>query len=106
MTYQMTLTLSDEEYAELSRESVRRGTPIEALIHELIARGRNAATQPHPTMTSREFLEKQYREGKVANLPSRQALSAEEQAERERLARKLAGGKPASEMAIEDRGPR
>ena len=49
--------------------------------------------------------ERLYREGKVLNLPEQQPLTAEERDERERLAQVFAGGKPASEMVIEDRGP-
>jgi hypothetical protein len=51
------------------------------------------------------LMEKQYREGKILNIPVRRPLTRQEQAERERLARLFSGGKPASEMAIEDRGP-
>lgn len=58
----------------------------------------------HP-LTGREFMEQQYREGKLLNLPKPQPLSPEEQAERERLAQLFAGGKPMSEIVIEGRGP-
>ncbi len=50
-------------------------------------------------------MEQQYREGKTLNIPTRRRLTQEEQAERERLAKLFAGGKPISEMVIEDRGP-
>jgi hypothetical protein len=106
MTYQMTLTLSDEEYARLSREAASRRQPIESLVHELLARAYALQAPARPTLTSREFLEQLYREGKIANLPTRQPLTADEQAERERLARRLADGMSASDMVIEDRGPR
>jgi hypothetical protein len=56
-------------------------------------------------LTEQEFMEQQYREGKLLNLPVPQPLTEEEQAERERLAQVFAGGKPMSEMIIEDRGP-
>ncbi len=45
-----------------------------------------------------------YREGKLLNLPNPQPLSPEEQAERERLAQLLAGGKSMSEIISEGRG--
>lgn len=61
-----------------------------------------AAKRP---LTGREFMEQQYREGKLLNLPTQQPLTPEEEAELERLARVFAGGKPMSEMIIEDRGP-
>lgn len=102
----MTLTLSDDEYAALAHDAERRGVPIESVVHELIASRMGASPPSGSTITSRQFLEKLYREGKVANLPTRQPLTADEEAARERLAQKLAGGMPASEMAIEDRGPR
>jgi len=51
-------------------------------------------------------MEQQYLEGELLNLPTRQPWSQEERAERERLAQAFAGGKSASEMVIEDRGPR
>lgn len=62
------------------------------------------ASQPRP-LTVREFIEKQYHEGKLLNIPTRQAWTQEEREERERLVQELAGGKPVSEMVIEDRGP-
>ena len=52
-----------------------------------------------------ELAERLYREGKILNLPGRKALTPEERARRERLAQIFAGGKPASEMVSEDRGP-
>ncbi len=55
-------------------------------------------------LTGREFLEQLYREGKLLNLPNPQPLSPEEQAERERLAQVLAGGKSMSEIISEGRG--
>ena len=106
MTFQLTLTLSDEEYERLSQEAASRGTPIESLVHELLAKAHTSQAPGRSSLTSREFLEQQYREGKVANLPTGRRLSPEEQAERERLAAKLAGGTSLSEMVIEDRGPR
>ena len=62
------------------------------------------ANQPR-SLTVREFIEKQYHEGKLLNIPTRHAWTQEEREERERLVQELAGGKPVSEMVIEDRGP-
>ena len=56
-------------------------------------------------MTGRELAEKLYCEGKLASLATKRPLTPEEQEERERLIQRLAGGKPASQMIIEDRGP-
>lgn len=50
-------------------------------------------------------MELQYRDGELLNLPTGEPLSQEEQAELERLGQVFAGGKPLSEMVIEDRGP-
>ena len=55
-------------------------------------------------MTGRELAEKLYREGKLVSLATLHPLNKEEQEERERLVQRLTGGKPASEMIIEDRG--
>jgi len=60
-------------------------------------------TQPRP-LAGRELMEKLYREGVIENIPTREPLTEEEKAERVRLAQIFAGGKPASEIVIEDRG--
>jgi hypothetical protein len=104
MSYQMTVTLTDQEYQVLAAEAARRGEPPETLLRDLIQ-----YLQPTPParrpMTGRELAEKLYREGKLASLATKRPLTQEEQNEREHLIQQLAGGKPASEMIIEDRGP-
>lgn len=60
-------------------------------------------TQPRP-LAGQELMEKLYREGVIENIPTREPLTEEEKAERARLAQIFAGGKPASEIVIEDRG--
>lgn len=80
MAYQMTVTLSDHEYQVLAAEAARRGKPPETVLHDLIQDLQSTSTEKRP-------------------------LTPEEQAERERLAQLFAGGKPASQMVIEDRGP-
>lgn len=104
MVYQMTVTLSEQEYQALAAEAARRGEPPETLLRDLIRHLPSTSTEKY-AMTGRELTEKLYREGKILNLATQQPLTPEEQAERERLARLFAGGKPASEMVIEDRGP-
>lgn len=47
-----------------------------------------------------------YREEVIENIPTDEPDTPEEEAERQRLARLFGQGKPASEMVIEDRGPR
>ena len=106
MAYELSVSLTDEEYAELSAEAVRNGKPIEALVRDILAqRLHRAFPAPYP-MTSRTFTEQQYREGKVLTLPTREPLSESEAAARERRAQLLKGGTLASEVLIEDRGPR
>ncbi len=104
MSYQMTVTLTDQEYQMLVAEATRRGEPPETLLRDLIRQLESASSERRP-MTGRELAEKLYREGKLASLATKHPLSREEQEERERLIERLAGGKPASEMIIEDRGP-
>jgi hypothetical protein len=104
MAYQMTLTLTDQEYHMLAAEAAKRGKPPEALLHDLIQHLRPSALE-NPAMTGRELAEKLYREGKLTNLATQRPLTQQEQEERERLVQRLTGGKPASEMIIEDRGP-
>ncbi|HLJ80444.1 MAG TPA: hypothetical protein VKT52_03085 [Ktedonobacterales bacterium] len=106
MAHQVSLMLTDEEYAELQTEAEKSGKPVEAVVHDMLAQRLRAASEPARAMTSREFTERQYREGKVLNLPTREPLTAHEAGERERRARLLMGGTSASEMLIEDRGPR
>ena len=104
MAYQMTVTLTDQEYQMLAAEAARRGEPPETLLRDLIQHLQPASAEKR-SMTGRELAEKLYREGKLLNLATQRPLSPEEQAERERLARLFASDKPASKMVIEDRGP-
>ena len=104
MAFEMTIKLTDHEYAALAAEAARNGKQPEMLLHEMIQRLQPSSQVKRP-MTDQEFMEKLYREGKILNIPTRRYLSEEEKAERERLAQVFAGGKPVSEMVIEDRGP-
>lgn len=104
MAYQMTVTLTDQEYRTLAAEAVRRGEPPEMLLRDLIRHLPSTSPTKH-VMTSRELAEKLYREGILLNLAAPHPLTPEEQAERERLARLFASDKLASDMVIEDRGP-
>ena len=104
MNYQMTVTLTDQEYQTLAAEAAKRGDSPETLLRDLI-RHLPLASTTERSMTGRELAEKLYREGKLLNLATQRPLSPEEQAERERLARLFASDKPASKMVIEDRGP-
>jgi hypothetical protein len=104
MAYQMTVTLTDQEYQVLAEEAARRGEPPETLLRDLIQQLQPASAEKRP-MTGRELAEKLYHEGKLASLATKRPLTQEEQEERERLARLFASDKPASEMVMEDRGP-
>src|SRR6266566_10176585 len=103
MAYQMTVTLTDQEYAALTEEANKRGTQPEEVLHEIMVQHLSSATPAKRPLTDQEFMEKLYREGKILNLPEPRPLTPEEQAERERIAQIFAGGKPMSEMIIEDR---
>lgn len=101
---QVTVQLTDQEYAILAAEAAKSGKQPEMLLHELIRR-LQLSYQKKPPLSGRVLAERLYREGKVLNFPTRRPLTSEEMAERERLVQVFAGGKPASEMVIEDRGP-
>ena len=108
MAHQMTITLSDQEYDALKAEAAKRGKRLDILLHEIMTRQLQSSIDSETTkrpLTGREFMEQQYREGKLLNLPTRRRFTQEEQAERQRLAKRFSGGKNASDMVIEDRGP-
>ena len=102
MTYQ--ITLNDQEYAALAAAAAKSGTDPEHLLREMIQRLLTSSQRKRP-LTAQEIVEKQYLEGKISHIPTRQVLTQEEREARERRARNYAGGKPASEIVIEDRGP-
>jgi len=105
MVYEMTIRLTDEEYTALAAEAAKSGKRPETLLHDLMLQ---KLKPPQPTtrpLTDHELAEQLYHEGMVLNLATRKPLTSEEQTERKRLAQVFAGGKPLSEMVIEDRGP-
>ncbi|MBV8823319.1 MAG: hypothetical protein JOZ71_00815 [Ktedonobacteraceae bacterium] len=104
MAYQMTVTLSDQEYAALQAEAAKSGKQPETLLHEIMARNLQVPSPSRP-LTGRELMELLYHEGELLNLPTPQVLTEEEKAERERLGRVFADSKSLSEIVIEDRGP-
>ncbi|HLH61573.1 MAG TPA: hypothetical protein VKV20_07815 [Ktedonobacteraceae bacterium] len=105
MAYQMTVTLTDSEYAALSKEAAKSGKPIETLLHDMLAEHIGSATSKH-SITRDEIQAFLYRQGLIEHLPLNEPDTPETEAERERLAHLFSQGKPASEMVIEDRGPR
>jgi hypothetical protein len=105
VAYQITLT--DEEYAALVTAAEAQGKSVEAPVHAALAERYPAVEQPAKRrMTNQEFLERLYRKGLVLNILDRRPLSSQEQADREQRAHSVLLGKLASEMVIEDRGPR
>ena len=105
MEHQITVHLTDQEYIALTAEATRSGKQPEAILHELMSEKFQTSSSAESLLTEHEFMEQQYREGKTLNIPSRRPLTAQEQALREHLAQVFSGGKPLSEMVIEDRGP-
>ena len=106
MVYRMTVTLNEAEYAALSTEAAKRGKPLESFLHEVLVQHlQPSASERHP-LSSREIAEYLYREGIIEHIPTGETDSDETEAERKRLAHLFGQGKPASEMVIEDRGPR
>ncbi len=105
MAYQMTITLSDEEYAALSAEAARIGKPLETVLHETLAPHMQQTQQKQQPMSEEEFTAYLYQEGFITDMPTGEPDTPEEDAEIERLAQLFSGGKMASDMVIEDRGP-
>jgi len=102
MVYQ--ISLNDEEYVILAVEAARSGLDPEQLLHKIIYKMQPATQRKRP-LTLDELEERQYLEGKISHIPAREPLTQEEREARERRAQRFGGGKSASEMVIEDRGP-
>ena len=91
------ITLSDEDYAALEADSATIGVPIEDLIHQAITE--RLSLSPPSASPSKQLGTYTYPTG----LPP----TEEEEKEMERLAQEIGSDKPwASDMVIEDRGPR
>lgn len=102
------LNQANPYWANMREEPDLRGITlkkVEVLIEKMKQHLQTSVPAKHP-LTGREFMEQKYREGKILNLPKRKPLTEKDIAERARLAQVFAGGKPMSEMIIEDRGPR
>lgn len=106
MAHHMTITLSDDEYVAISAEAAKSGRTVEALLHEAVTQRLLAQAGATPPLTQQELQAFLYREGVVENIPTNEPDTPDEEAERQRLAALFGQGKPASEMVIEDRGPR
>ncbi len=104
MAHQMTITLSDAEYAALTQEAAKSGKPVEYLLHELLTQHiKPSLRRLYTNRTIQEYL---YREGVIEQIPANGPETADEEKERSRLAHLFGQGKSGSDMVIEDRGPR
>ena len=107
MSYQMTFTLTDEEYRALSSESRSSGKPLEVLLHEALRQHIRPSETIHThSITRRDIQSYLYQEGITEYIPTDEPNTEEDDAERQYLAHLFGQGKPVSEIAIEDRGPR
>ncbi|HEU4784634.1 MAG TPA: hypothetical protein VFS83_14930 [Ktedonobacterales bacterium] len=87
------ITLSEEDYAALVAASTQTGEPIEQLVHEAITARYES---PPPTRQIGKY-----------RYPTGEPITDEEEEEMERLAQEIGSQHPsASEIVIEDRGPR
>jgi hypothetical protein len=98
------INLSDEEYEILAAEAARSGLDPEQLLHKTICKMQPSTQRKRPSF-AQELMERQYLEGKIARIPTGDPLTQEELNAIEMCAKWFAGGKPLSEMIIEDRGP-
>lgn len=91
MAHQIALT--DEDYTMLAAASAQTGEPIATLVHEAIAEHFMASP------LARQIGSYQY--------PTGESMTPEELAKEEELAQSIGSERPwASEIVIEDRGPR
>src|SRR2546427_742107 len=75
MAHEMTIRLTDQEYAELTSEAAKSGKQPETLLREFMRQGLQRPAQVKRSMTGREFAEKLYREGVIENLATREPLT-------------------------------
>lgn len=113
MEHKITIHLSNDEYAALVANAHENGVEAEDVIHNMLAgrfgeiiHDRPFAFSSHPA-SNQELSAYLYHTGLISHIPSGERLSDEDEAELKRLADLFGqgGGKSASEMVIEDRGP-
>lgn len=113
MEHEITVHLSDDEYAALVANAHKNGVEIEDVIHHMLAGEFHELIHDRSfsftsdTLSDREIAKYLYHTGLISHIPSGERLSDEDEAELKRLADFFGqgGGKLASEMVIEDRGP-
>ena len=107
MSHRVNFTLTDEEYTALTSESVQSGKPLDDLLHEVLLQHIRPSTLKRTySLTRRDLQSYLYEEGVTEYVPTDEPDKQEDEAERQYLAHLFGQGKPVSDMAIEDRGPR
>ena len=106
MSYQVKFSLTDEEYAALASESTQRGKPLEDLLHEVLSQHIRPSSKQTYSLTRRDIQSYLYEEGVTEYIPTDEPDTPEDEVDRQYLAHLFGQGKPVSDMAIEDRGPR
>lgn len=104
MSHEIKVTLTDDEYAALRLEAAKSGKATENLLHELLTQ--HIGPVSRHSQTNRKIQEYLYQDGLTEHIPTGEFDDAEIEKERFRLAHLFSQGKSASEMVIEDRGPR
>jgi hypothetical protein len=111
MAHQVNITLTGEEYNLFSAEAIEEDAKLERFLYEmLIQRLPMMLPSSDRPFSAHEVERYLYQTGLIEHIPTHEPDTPEEAAERKRLA-DLFGqigpdGKTASEMVIEDRGPR
>jgi len=111
MTHQVNITLTDNEYYALSAEAHKDEEMLEEFLHHLLTRYLQISPFSKHSLNAHEVSQYLYLSGLAENIPTgAPPETPEEAAERRHLAELFGqvepGGKLASEMVIEDRGPR
>ena len=106
MAHKVIVTMTDAEYDALSTKAEKSGKALESFLHELLTQHIHPSVSQTHRLSSREIQEYLYREGVIEHIPTGEPDTPQEEAERKRLVQLFGQGKLASEMVIEDRGPR
>lgn len=93
-----TITVPDELYEQVAALAERQGQPVEEVVAQALVEMVRRAPDPLVLYMQRA--------GHVRDIPTGEPDTPEIAAERERLLRSIMPGKLASEMVVEDRGPR
>jgi len=102
---QLTIDLRPDVFERLRREAARTGKPIEMLANELLAEGLPTETQDDRERT-REVLRAAGLLTELGSELKQRAAQSTASLEEVSAALSRAGGKPLSEIVIEQRGPK